>query len=37
MFGYHGVNHLAREEGVQGDSSKNCFEVSFVGFANAVH
>jgi hypothetical protein len=37
MFGYHGVNHLAREKGVQGDPSKNRFEVGFVGVTNAVH
>jgi hypothetical protein len=37
MFGYHGVNHLAREKGVQGDPSKNRFEVGFVWVTNAVH
>jgi hypothetical protein len=31
MFGYHGVNHLAREKGVQGDPNKNRFEVGLFG------
>ena len=30
----HGINHLARKEGVQSDARQDTLEVCLVGFAN---